>query len=267
MARVHTQDTVADGPKDTSKGSLEDTAIYLPEIHDLAPHMAPRLDALLDLLPDAAREHVAWLAVPNWQDAEPLDAVPDFARRLRALAGTPVLHGWTHSLGPSFGNWLLYGHDNRSEFAPLGRAETERRIAQGRELSARAIGRSPTWFCAPRWQGNAHLDAVLRAQGFEGVMTRDGLTHFTLGARAVPALNFDEGARAVVNGVALLRRSGAIRRLLASRVPFRLALHPDDLTRPAVLRQIRHVIGRLEAEGWRPAGLDDIVGRAMGEAI
>lgn len=233
------------------------SGVYLPEIHDLAPGMAARLDRMVEAFPPAARERLAWLAVPDWQGTQPLDAAPAFAARLRALPGTPVLHGWTRSRGPDLMNWLLYGHDDRSEFAGLSRAETEARVARGREMLARALGRAPEWFCAPRWRGNPHLDAALAEAGFRGVMTVSGLVRFGRGRTALPALNFDEGARGFRIRPALALRALAIRRLLASRRPFRLVLHPDDLGRPAVIAQFRALASRLEAEGWRPVGLDE----------
>ncbi|MEI2685616.1 MAG: DUF2334 domain-containing protein [Cypionkella sp.] len=90
--------------------------VYLPEIHDLHPGMAARIDPLLALLPHDARRVVAWSVVPDWQGRAPLTAHPGFCERLRGLEGDIVLHGLTHSLGPDWFNWVVYGHDNRSEF-------------------------------------------------------------------------------------------------------------------------------------------------------
>jgi hypothetical protein len=61
-------------------------------------------------------------------------------------------------------------------------------------------------------------------------------------------------------GLAL--RRDVIRRILIQRTPFRMVLHPDDLTRPDSLRQIRQVMARLEGEGWRPLSLHGLVTEA-----
>lgn len=231
-------------------------AQYLAEVHDISPVMAAGLDDLMALLPLAARPLAALSIVPDWQDRWPLDRHAPFVARVAALGGTRVLHGLTHSLGPDLMNWLLYGHDNRSEFRSLSADETARRLTLGRAALLAAFGRAPAWFCAPRWQGNPHLAPALAALGFGGLLAHDGLHRFGAAPVAMPALSFDEGARGWKIGAGLVLREGLIRRLLAARRPIRLVLHPDDLTRPATLRQICRVTARLEAEGWRPVSLD-----------
>lgn len=236
--------------------------VFLPEVHDVHPGMAPLLERLLGLLPGAAAERAALLVVPDWQGRHPLDAAPDFAARLRGLPGTLVLHGYTHSLGPDFLNWLLYGHDNRSEFARLPPGEGAARLAKGMAMLERALGRRPAWFCAPRWQQDHATAAALRAIGLKGWMLTRGLALADGRLVPIPALNFDEGDRAWRNRLATGLREGTIRRLLAQGRPFRLALHPDDLGRPAVVRQIERLSGALERDGWRPMTLDEIAGAA-----
>jgi len=237
------------------------SGVYLPEIHDLAPPMVDRLDRLIAAFPAAARAHAAHLLVPDWQGTASLDSVPAFAARLRALPGTPVLHGLTHSLGPDFLNWLLYGHDNRSEFARLTGVQTRERLMRAKAIAARALGAVPRWFCAPRWQGNPHLDAALQAQGFDGVMELGALHSFAHGRLSLPTISFDTGARAVMIWPAQAARAVQIRHILHHRHPFRLVLHPDDLDRPAVFAQFRRLCARLDAEGWEPLPLETMVER------
>lgn len=235
------------------------SGFYLPEIHDLAPPMAAAVDDLLALFPTPAQRAVAHLIVPNWQGNWPLTGYADFAARLRQLGGTPVLHGWTHSLGPDLFNWLLYGHDNRSEFARLGAEETKARLDLGLAALTEAMGTAPRWFCAPRWQENASLAAALAEKGLRGSLAGHGIRLWEAPLVPLPALNFDEGARRWRLAMGSVLRRGVIKRLLTRRTPFRMVLHPDDLTRPATLRQIRAVMSDLSAEGWRPLGLDDTV--------
>lgn len=236
---------------------------YLPEIHDLAPHVAPDLDRMIGAFPDAARDCLACLIVPNWQGREPLDADPVFAARLARLPGTPVLHGWTHSAGRDAWNALVYGQDNRSEFARLGAEETSERLRRGLEMLGRVRGRAPAWFCAPRWQVNRHLAPALAAAGISGNMLAATLHGPGSDAVRMPALNFDEGARALLNRTAIALRAPRIRRLLATRRPFRLVLHPDDLRRPTVFAQFQSLARRLEDEGWRPVALEDLFGQGQ----
>jgi predicted deacetylase len=233
--------------------------VFVPEIHDVHPGMAPLLDRLMGLVPEAGRDRVAFLVVPNWQGRHPLDRDPAFAARLRALPGERVLHGWTHSLGPEFWNRLLYGHDNRSEFRALSRAEAEERLSKGLALWAAAWGERPRWFCAPRWQQGAPVEEALRRLGFEAWMRMERLVGRGGVAAEIPALNFDEGDRAWRNRAGILLRRGTIRRHLATGRPFRFVLHPDDLSRPAVVAQIEAVRRGLEDGGWRAMSADEFL--------
>lgn len=230
---------------------------YVPEIHDVHPGMAPLLDRLRDLIPEAGRDRIAWLVVPNWQGRHPIEADPAFAARLRALPGTMVLHGWTHSLGPEFWNRLLYGHDDRSEFRALSEAEAEDRLSRGLAALEGALGARPRWFCAPRWQQGAGAEAALRRLGFGAWMRTGELVGRDGRTSRLPAINFDEGERTWRNRAGTWLRRPLIRRHLATGRPFRLALHPDDLGRPTVLAQIEELCRGLERGGWRALSPDE----------
>lgn len=239
---------------------------YLPEIHDLHPSMAGALEDLVALFPVEAQDKIAFSIVPDWMGQESLAVASDFAARLRALKGTPVLHGFTHSLGPEFLNWLLYGHDNRSEFARLSGAENQERLQKGLAIWAQALGSAPRWFCAPRWQQNPHLEPALAALGFRGCLTGRAISCYDGPSLPMDTLNFDEGARAVKIALGALARKAKVPRLLRAGQPFRFVLHPDDLTRPASLREIRQVLTRMKAEGWRPVSLEQALDLARGAA-
>ena len=232
---------------------------YVPEIHDLSPMMGEVLDDMAGLFAPVAWSKIAYSIVPNWQNNYALDRHPDFAARLRALSGTPVLHGWTHSLGSDALNWLLYGHDNRSEFLGLDRQQTELRLALGQDMMTRSLGASPEWFCAPRWQQNLHLAPALQAQGFRGSLDRGAFTEFGKTPVPIAALNFDEGERAVKIALGAVARRFAIAGIFRSRRPFRMVLHPDDIRRPGTLAQIRLVLRRLSEEGWKPLSIDEAI--------
>lgn len=230
---------------------------YLAEIHDVRPGMRPELDELVTMLPADARDRVAYSVVPNWQDQGAIGAEDPCAAELRARPGTMVLHGWTHSLGPDLVNWLLYGHDNRSEFRRLSEDEAARRLALGREALSAALGQAPEWFCAPRWQLGPQAGAALRKAGFRGHLGRRAITDFARGRLTWPALNFDEGERAWRTALANRLREPALRRLLRRGRPFRIVLHPNDALEPATRAQIAGFTAALVREGWRAVGLDE----------
>ncbi len=231
--------------------------VFVPEIHDVHPGMEPLLDRLIGLVPEAGRDRIAFLIVPNWQGRHPLSGDPAFAARLRALPGTRVLHGWTHSLGPEFWNGLLYGHDNRSEFRTLSGIEAEDRLSRGLAMMEASLGERPRWFCAPRWQQGAPVEEALRRLGVEAWMRIGQFVHAGGVEAQIPAINFDEGDRAWRNRGGVLLRRWTIRRHLGTGLPFRFVLHPDDLGRPAVVAQIQEVRRGLEAGGWRAMSADE----------
>lgn len=233
---------------------------YVPEIHDIYPGMERELDTMLGVLSEAARGVAALLVVPNWQGRAPVAESPALLRELATLPGEKVLHGWTHSLGPDFLNWLLYGHDNRSEFARLDEGQAAGRLARGLEGFA-ALGLKPRWFCAPRWQQSAGARAALAQAGFERFMLNRSLETFSGVSVPIAALNFDEGDRRVRNRIMHALRERRIARLLSSSAPFRVALHPADVRDATVWTQVEDLFARLEGEGWQPVSPDAAVER------
>lgn len=233
---------------------------YVPEIHDIYPGMERELDSMLGVMPPPARDVAALLVVPDWQGRAPIGEAPSLLSRLAALPGEKVLHGWTHSLGPDFLNWLLYGHDNRSEFARLDGSEAAERIARGAESFA-SLSVKPRWFCAPRWQQSEAARIALADAGFEACMLNRSLETFSGVSVPIAALNFDEGDRKLRNRIMHALRRGRIARLLAAARPFRVALHPADVRDPVAWEQVRGLFARLEGDGWQPVSPDMAVAR------
>lgn len=234
---------------------------YVPEVHDIHPGMETQLDAMLEVWPDAARRHLALLIVPDWQGRYPLAAAPGFVERVSRLPGEKVLHGWTHSLGPDFWNWLMYGHDNRSEFARLDSEQAGQRISAGVDAFKTNFGFAPRWFCAPRWHHSPGTTEALRSAGFSGYMLHRSLQLFSGAGVQLPSLCFDEGERRLRTRVARGLRELTIDRLLRRGRPFRITLHPDDVRDKTTWRQVEGVMTRLDNEGWTPLGLDEAVAR------
>ena len=242
-------------------GNDSATRFYVPEVHDIYPGMERELDAMLDVWPMAARDKLALLVVPDWQSRFPLDKSADFVSRVAALPGEKVLHGFTHSLGPEFWNWLLYGHDNRSEFGKLDTTEARARIKAGVKSVADSIGVKPRWFCAPRWHQSTAATEALREAGFEGYMLRNSLQLFSGNSASLPALCFDEGERRLRSAIARHLREFTINQLFRAARPFRITLHPGDVNDAPAWRQVKRVMQRLTDDGWTPLGLDEAMSR------
>jgi predicted deacetylase len=234
---------------------------YIPEIHDVHPGMVDRLDDLVGVLPEEARRVAAVLIVPNWQGRHPVAEDGTFCARITRLAGEPVLHGWTHSLGPDLWNWIVCGHDDRSEFARLTEGEATQRLALALDAFKRAVGRRPRWFCAPRWAQGQGAERALRAAGLYGFMLHDRFETAAGAVARLPALCFDVGERRAQIALQRVVRTAAIARLLRRARPFRLTLHPSDVDLAGTWRQVRDLVSRLEGEGWSPLSVDDAVAR------
>ncbi len=233
------------------------TRRYLAEIHDLHPGMGRRLDALLEALPPDARQTAVLLVVPNWREREPLHQHRDFVRRLRALPGEKVLHGYTHSLGPSLWNHLYFGTENHSEFLHATRRAAEHRIAQACRIYEQCFDRRPRWFCGPRWQQSRATERALRLAGLAGYMRQDRIVEFAGQAHDIPAICFDEGARRWKQAAARALRERAIRKLVQRGALFRLTLHPSDVDYPRTWKQLTDLIFSLQHDGWKPVSLEE----------
>jgi len=237
------------------------TRFYVPEIHDIHPAMQAELAAMSALWPAQARERCALLVVPFWMGELALADHPDFWTALAAMPGEKVLHGWTHTLGPDLWNWLLYGHDNRSEFARLSADEARRRLADGVAALENTMGVRPRWFCAPRWQQSAAVAPVLKEAGFTGYMLRNRLVRFGEEPVPLPALCFDEGPRKTKAALLRRLREHTIDRLVSAGKPFRVTLHPDDVNDAPTWDQATRLMARLEREGWEPLSAEEAIAR------
>lgn len=234
---------------------------YVPEVHDLYPSVTPAPEAMFAVFPDAARGRIAHSVVPDWQGRDPIGADPDFSGKILAEGGTVVLHGLTHSLGPSFLDWLVYGHDNRSEFRTQSEAAAKARIETGIAAFRGSFGAAPRWFCAPRWQESAGTVAALKALGFTGILSRTAIRRFRAPDVPIRPLNFDEGERSLPIALAMRRRTKAIARILRGETPFRLVVHPHDLLHARTRAQLTGFIADLDRRGWQALSLDEALAR------
>ena len=210
--------------------------------------------AMLALLPPDAQTVAALLVVPRWGGLRPITACAELVAELLERPGEKVLHGFTHSLGPSLWNRIVFGTDNESEFAGCTQAAALDRLRAGCQLFGEAFGYAPRWFCAPRWQEGRETTRALRRVGIRGRMLR---SHYDVGNGPLPieALWFDDGTRGVTRELARQIRARRVRTILSERRPFRLVLHPRDVTDTRTRREIDALLEQLQRDGWRPLGL------------
>lgn len=234
---------------------------YLVEIHDLHPATERMLEVLLSALPEPARRAAILLVVPKWGDLDPLDPESGFVDRLNRHPAEKVLHGLTHTLGPSLVDRIWFGTENHAEFARLGDAEARARIDRAGAIFRSCFGSAPAWFCPPRWRLSEAGAGALAAAGFEGFMLADRLVPLGGASVPIPAVCFDEGRRRWKIAAARALRRPRVGRLLERGDSFRLTLHPSDPGDPATWSEVGALIEALGDGGWEPLPFAEALGR------
>jgi hypothetical protein len=187
---------------------------------------------------DALGIPVSLLVIPGPWRGSSLAEAPEYADVLRARAAGGdeiVLHGWLHQAGPdgdlfrrSVGRVVARG---AAEFAALNAAQAAERLTQAGEVM-RSVGLSAQGFTPPGWLASPGSVQALAAAGFRYLTTHRGLWHlperrlrrgFALSNRPVGGVSEWLGAVMMQAGA----RTGAARGGVV-----RVALHPDDLSRP-----------------------------------
>jgi uncharacterized protein len=221
----------------------------LASIHDVGP----KFEAHVDILVGRLERHVgtakfAMLVVPDHWDEAPLSAAPAFQAKLRRWADAGVemfLHGWRHrDDAPTKGFAQKHMTAGEGEFAGLSAADASARIAAGRKSVEDAIGRPVAGFIAPAWlYSPGALDAVRNA-GF--ALAEDHMKVWQ------PVTGHVVGRGPVITWAS--RSPGRIRsslmvaaaaRVLPQALPTaRIAVHPGDVTVPALLASIDATFAR-----------------------
>lgn len=228
--------------------------LLLASIHDVSPRSEGAVDRLADLLErriGAAR--FAMLVVPDHWGEAPIAAAPAFQRRLRGWAEAGIemfVHGWFHKdLATHSGLAALKARHmtaSEGEFLGLDAAEAARRMAAGRTLIEDIIGRPVAGFIAPAWLYGPGARAALAASGF--ALAEDHWRVWRPG-------DGPKGDRVVARGPVITWASRSRGRQLSSRLVarlaraglhgqrvVRLAVHPGDITEPALIGSINRTL-------------------------
>ena len=226
-------------------------------IHDVGPAFAAPVQLLTDRIETlVGRPRFAMLVVPDHWGMAPLGAHPAFQARLRCWADAGVemfLHGWRHRdetpheklFDRLRANSMTAGE---GEFLGLTASEAIRRMREGRDIVEQAIGRSVSGFIAPAWLYGPGARSAMRDVGFaiaedhfrvwrpanDEVLARGPVVTWASRSRARTASSL---------AVAAIARAGF------GRMPtVRVAVHPGDVTKPALLASIDRTIARLSRD-------------------
>lgn len=242
------------------------TRYFLLELHDMMPPLdREQEDQLLWAYRFGADEPLI-LCTPlhRPEDQSPADDDPEnrFYEKITSRKGEIVLHGLSHRSPPGYWDRLWYGEESGAEFKKLSEAEARQRLQLGRVRLEGRTGRTVRWFCAPRWQQSRGTVRALRELNFKGYFTQRGLHGFPRTFLPLPVISFDHGRRRWINRLNRHIERQRLARCLERGRPFRLALHPADMGRPAVVDLLWTIREMLASAGWQvlsPAALGDML--------
>ncbi len=224
----------------------------LVSVHDVAP---PNLPAVQQLWQSCRRAGVvpALLVVPDWHGQAPIEQDAGFLDWLRGAVhdGAEIfLHGERHDeVGrprTPLDALRAAGRTAREgECLTLDAAGLEALVARGL-ARLRALGFDPVGFVPPAWLMRADARPGIHAAG--AVLTEDEAAIYLGGGRrvATPALRWS--ARSALRAHASVLVASARWHRRRQTPLMRLALHPGDLSHPAVARSVARELHRWTAE-------------------
>ncbi|MEO0063508.1 MAG: hypothetical protein RLZZ08_2068 [Pseudomonadota bacterium] len=229
-----------------------DSRLLLASIHDVGPGFEGPVDQLATLLTERlGGPKFAMLVVPDHWGQNPLQPGTRFATRLRdwADAGVEIfVHGWFHKdTGAHRGSSAFkarYMTANEGEFLGLSHAEAARRMAAGRDLVEDIIGRPATGFIAPAWLYGSGAMQALRESSF--MMAEDHMKVWLPRSGKVVARGpvITWASRSPARTASSLAFAALARQTLHPLKTVRVAVHPGDVTKDAILRSIGATIDR-----------------------
>ena len=219
----------------------------LVSIHDVSPRSEVAIDALAERLDrHLGGARFAMLVIPDhWREA-PIASNAAFHARLRQWACLGIemfLHGWCHrdetpaqrGLAAFKGKHMTAGE---GEFLNLSRVQATQRMGEGKALREDILGAPVAGFIAPAWlYGPGALDA-LDDLGF--ALAEDHMKVWTPGTRRVvsrgPVVTWASRSPGRIRSS--LGFAAVARRVLPVLPTLRVAVHPGDVTVPALLGSI-----------------------------
>ncbi|MDZ7792027.1 MAG: polysaccharide deacetylase family protein [Xanthomonadales bacterium] len=196
-------------------------------IHDVMPETLERVAEQLSLIDQFCPGPVTLLIVPgrDWASGD-LDRLREWLAAGHELAG----HGWTHRArcirGLKHRLHSLFVSRDCAEHLALESAGIVELMTRNRQWFLQHELPAPELYVPPAWAlGRVGADD-LQQTGFARVETMSGYLDIASGEFSRAALVGFEAASAWQ--IPILKISNTLNRLLARRLPLRVALHPND---------------------------------------
>ncbi|XVQ10230.1 DUF2334 domain-containing protein [Spirillospora sp. CA-255316] len=239
---------------------------FVVSVHDVAPATrVPAADWLAEL--DRRAVPCTLLVIPGPYAGGPATGdAPGLADWLREAGGRGhelSLHGFHHARVPGGTAWRQAVNQvmarGAGEFCALPEEHARRLLRAGRE-ALEGAGLDVVGFTPPGWLASPGTRRALAGLGFAYWTSQLALHDLTGGRtpRRMPALSHRPGGAGERAGARLM--VGAARFFARSRTPFRIALHPADLSRPGLREAALEAVDAALAAGGRPVTYRALVG-------
>ncbi|WP_020400591.1 DUF2334 domain-containing protein [Kordiimonas gwangyangensis] len=224
-------------------------------IHDVTPRHFDRLLEIDSFLQRTSIGHdYAMLVVPNFWGEWPLEKHPEFCEWLRQKSDRGVemiLHGFFHKDDCQHHNHIDRLKAQRltageGEFLGLSASEAVDRVQAGQRCLEGVLGYKASGFIAPAWlYGEAALN-VLHEQGFKFAEDHWRIWSPATGKELLknsPVISY--ASRSVPRITSSLIWSKLATKLLAPMDVIRMALHPHDFDKKALVNEIDRALNAL----------------------
>lgn len=219
----------------------------LLSIHDVGPKFEAAVDALAARLDGLAGPYrYAMLVVPNHWGEAPLAQATAFQTKLRRFADAGVemfVHGWYHRdtaqhQGAVAGFKAKHMTAGEGEFLGLDADTARQRVRDGRKLIEDIIGRPVAGFIAPAWLYGPGAHTALAELGVAMAEDHWRVWNPTTGQKlaAGPVITWASRSRARTASSLFFARLA--KSALAAQRDVRIAVHPGDTTKAAILASI-----------------------------
>lgn len=232
------------------------TKHLIVSLHDLHPGSLFRIQEQVYFLKNLGVNTCSILCIPHYHHHLKLEEDSPTMKWLgkqASLGNDLVLHGYYHDRADHTSGSFFYTRlytANEAEFLDLSDTQVRERLETGS-----ALWKKESWplhgFIAPAWLMPAAQNNLLQQMGFLYTTRLKGIDLLTR-KTYIPSQSLCYSTRARWRKVTSLGWNRYLSRRLLSQNIIRLSLHPNDLTFPAIRKQITSIIQMTLASGYEP---------------
>lgn len=230
--------------------------VLVVSLHDVAPSKAELCRRWLDLV-ESRGVKASLLVVPGQWNGQSFESSAQFLEWLRAAEKRGheiVLHGYQHLADPQFVSKTFRSKFGRivgrgcEEFWELPLSEASRRLHLGK-LAIQRVGLNSNGFVAPAWLMSAGTLQALHMQDFAHTSTHMRFVDLK-NSRSFWMPVLSQRPQSLLTRIACQVNRNVTAVILRRRMPFRLAIHPNDLVNQRVRKSNLDILDRALSQGY-----------------